>query len=63
MIGTAEALATALEAKDSYTADHARSIAELAVEVGREMGLPESAIEDLRYGGIFHDIGKIAVPD
>jgi diguanylate cyclase (GGDEF)-like protein len=63
MIGTAEALAAAMEAKDSYTANHASSIAELAVEVGRELELPESAIEDLRYGGIFHDIGKIAVPD
>ena len=63
MIGTAESLAAALEAKDSYTADHARSIAELAVEVGRELGLPESSIEDLRYAGIFHDVGKIAVPD
>jgi diguanylate cyclase (GGDEF)-like protein len=63
MIGTAEALAAALEAKDSYTADHARSIAELAVEVGAEMGLPDSAIDDLRYGGIFHDVGKIAIPD
>jgi diguanylate cyclase (GGDEF)-like protein len=63
MIGTAEALAAALEAKDSYTADHARSIAEIAVEVGSEMGLPESAVDDLRYGGIFHDVGKIAIPD
>jgi diguanylate cyclase (GGDEF)-like protein len=63
MIGTAEALAAALEAKDSYTADHARSIAELAVEVGRELGLSASALEDLRYGGIFHDVGKIAIPD
>ena len=63
MIGTAEALAAALEAKDSYTADHARSIAELAVDVGRELNLSESAIDDLRYGGIFHDVGKIAIPD
>jgi diguanylate cyclase (GGDEF)-like protein len=63
MIGTAEALAAALEAKDSYTADHARSIAELAVAVGRELDLSGSAIEDLRYGGIFHDVGKIAIPD
>jgi diguanylate cyclase (GGDEF)-like protein len=63
MIGTAEALAAALEAKDSYTADHARSIAELAVDVGRELSLAGSAIEDLRYGGIFHDVGKIAIPD
>src|SRR5581483_5777669 len=63
MIGTAEALAAALEAKDSYTADHARSIADLAVEVGRELGLSVAAIDDLRYGGIFHDVGKIAIPD
>jgi diguanylate cyclase (GGDEF)-like protein len=63
MIGTAEALAAALEAKDSYTADHARSIADLAVDVGSELNLSESAIDDLRYGGIFHDVGKIAIPD
>ena len=63
MIGTAEALAAALEAKDSYTADHARSIADLAVDVGRELNLSDSALDDLRYGGIFHDVGKIAIPD
>jgi diguanylate cyclase (GGDEF)-like protein/putative nucleotidyltransferase with HDIG domain len=62
-LGVAEALAAALEAKDGYTAEHARWIAELAVEVGRELGLPESELEAVRYGAIFHDIGKIAVPD
>jgi hypothetical protein len=60
---TAEALAAALEAKDSYTADHASSIAEMAVEVGCEFGLDEEALRDLRYAAIFHDIGKIAIPD
>jgi diguanylate cyclase (GGDEF)-like protein len=62
-IGTAEALAAALEAKDYYTADHARSIADLAVAVGTQLGLDQEALRDLRYGAIFHDIGKIAVPD
>ena len=62
-LGTAEALAAALEAKDSYTAEHAASIAELAVQVGRVLGLEEDELRDLRYGAIFHDIGKIAVPD
>jgi putative nucleotidyltransferase with HDIG domain len=62
-LGTAQALAAALEAKDSYTADHASSIAEMAVEVGREFGLDEEALRDLRYAAIFHDIGKIAIPD
>jgi diguanylate cyclase (GGDEF)-like protein len=62
-LGTAAALATALEAKDSYTADHAHSIAEMAVAVGRALGLDEPALRDLRYAAIFHDIGKIAIPD
>ena len=62
-VATAEALANALEAKDQYTADHAGSIADMAVEVGREFGLDEDALRDLRYAAIFHDIGKIAIPD
>jgi diguanylate cyclase (GGDEF)-like protein/putative nucleotidyltransferase with HDIG domain len=62
-LGTAEALAAALEAKDDYTADHARSIAALAVEVGRELGLDDITLRDLRLGAVFHDIGKIGIPD
>jgi putative nucleotidyltransferase with HDIG domain len=62
-LGVAEALAAALEAKDGYTAEHARWIAALAVAVGRELGLSEAELETVRFGAIFHDIGKIAVPD
>ena len=63
LVGTAEALANALEAKDDYTANHASEVADLAVEVGRHLGLDETDLENLRYGAIFHDIGKIAIPD
>jgi diguanylate cyclase (GGDEF)-like protein len=62
-IGTAEALAAALEAKDADTAVHARSIVVNAEAVGRVIGLEGSALRDLRYGAAFHDIGKIAVPE
>jgi diguanylate cyclase (GGDEF)-like protein len=62
-LGTAEALAAALEAKDSYTAMHARSIAEWAEAVGRRLGLRDDDLRDLRYGAVFHDIGKIAIPE
>jgi putative nucleotidyltransferase with HDIG domain len=62
-LGTAEALAAALEAKDAYTADHARSIAEQAEAVGRRLGMSEPDLRDLRLGAVFHDIGKIAVPE
>ena len=62
-LGTAKALAAALEAKDSYTAQHARSIVERAEAVGRRMGMSEAELRDLRFGAAFHDIGKIAVPE
>ncbi len=60
---TTDALLAALEARDGYTAGHARSIASLAVEVGRRVGLDDRRLEDLRLGAIFHDVGKLAVPD
>jgi hypothetical protein len=62
-LGTAEALATALEAKDSYTAHHAHSIVQWAETVGERLGMDESQLRDLRYGAVFHDIGKIAIPE
>jgi diguanylate cyclase (GGDEF)-like protein len=62
-LGTAEALAAALEAKDSYTAQHAHSIAQWAEAVGRRLGMDDRQLRDLRYGAVFHDIGKIAVPE
>jgi putative nucleotidyltransferase with HDIG domain len=62
-IATATALANALEARDNYTAGHAEVIARLAVLLGDSLGLEEPEIERVRWGAIFHDIGKIAVPD
>lgn len=62
-VGTAAALSNALEARDDYTAGHTGEVADLAVRLGGELGLDGQALEDLRYGGAFHDIGKIAIPD
>ncbi len=60
-LGAIESLVAALEAKDRYTAGHSRRVADIAVVIGKGMGLPEEAIEDLRWGGLLHDVGKIAV--
>jgi putative nucleotidyltransferase with HDIG domain len=60
-LGAIESLVAALEAKDRYTAGHSRRVAEIAVEIGNEMGLSSQDTEDLRWGGLLHDVGKIAV--
>ncbi len=60
---TVLALANAVDAKDTYTADHAQKLAAMALAVGRELGLNPRELEELRYGAILHDIGKIGIPD
>jgi HD-GYP domain-containing protein (c-di-GMP phosphodiesterase class II) len=61
-VSTVEALANALEAKDDYTVDHCRALAEMALAVGAEMGLTGQRLRHLELGALFHDIGKIGVP-
>lgn len=60
-LGAIESLVAALEAKDRYTAGHSRRVAEYAVNIGKALGLSEADLEDLRWGGLLHDVGKIAV--
>jgi putative nucleotidyltransferase with HDIG domain len=55
-------LADAVELQDSYTADHANEVAELAVRVGERMGIEGVELDRLRYGALLHDVGKIGVP-
>jgi len=60
-LGAIEALVSALEAKDRYTGGHSRRVTEIALALGNELGLSAQDMEDLRWGSLLHDIGKIAV--
>jgi putative nucleotidyltransferase with HDIG domain len=60
-LGAMEALVSALEAKDKYTGGHSRRVTEVALAVGKELGLSAQEMEDLRWGSLLHDVGKIAV--
>ena len=60
--GAIAALAATVEHRDPYTAGHQHRVAELAVAIGRELGLEEDRLEGLRVAGSVHDIGKIYVP-
>lgn len=56
-----EALVSALEAKDEYTGGHSRRVTDIALAIGKELGISAQDMEDLRWGSLLHDIGKIAV--
>lgn len=56
-------LAEAVEARDHYTRGHTERVGKVAVSIGKEMGFSQDELENLRKGGILHDIGKIGVPD
>ena len=56
-----QSLVYALEASDSYTAGHSRRVSEISLAIGRKMNLDAIQMEDLRWGSLLHDIGKIGV--
>lgn len=55
-------LSDTVELQDSYTADHANEVAELAVATGRRLGVEGVELDRLRYGALLHDVGKIGIP-
>jgi HD-GYP domain-containing protein (c-di-GMP phosphodiesterase class II) len=59
----AGALIEAVEAKDPYTRGHSERVHHLSMEIGRAMHLPEEELEDLHWGSLLHDVGKIGIPD
>jgi PAS domain S-box-containing protein len=60
--GTVQAVAAMVEMRDPYTSGHQQRVAELAVAIATEMGLPEEQIRGIHFAGVIHDLGKIHVP-
>ena len=59
---TAEALATAIDAKDQTTHCHVRRVQVYAAGMGEVLGLSRAEIAALKAGALLHDVGKLAVP-
>jgi putative two-component system response regulator len=56
-----ESLVTALEAKDAYTAGHSRRVNHFALVISEHLGMTREEMDDLRWGALLHDVGKIAI--
>ncbi len=57
-----QVIADTVGARDPYTAGHQRRVGELAMAIGRELGLPEDKIHGIHLAAVIHDLGKIHVP-
>ncbi|MEP6892372.1 MAG: HD domain-containing phosphohydrolase, partial [Gaiellaceae bacterium] len=62
-LDTIETLNATVEAKDPYTAGHSHRVRAMSLLLGREMGLSPARLELLGAAALFHDVGKIGVPD
>ena len=58
-----DVLISALGERSASLLDHVAAVAELAVDVGRYLGLSEHELEQLRHVAELHDVGKVAIPD
>jgi len=57
--GTLTALARAIDAKSAWTAGHSERVTQLALRIGKTMGLSARDLQVMHRGGLLHDVGKI----
>ena len=60
---TVFSLVKSIEARDFYTAGHSRRVADMSVNIGKEIGVSEEEVEILNKSSLLHDIGKMGIPD
>jgi putative nucleotidyltransferase with HDIG domain len=62
-VSTVKVLSAAIDARDPYTLGHSTRVSQLAVKIGKELGLSHQELEDLEVASLFHDVGKLKTPD
>lgn len=60
---TVFALSSAVDARDPYTAGHSARVAKISVLLGKTVNITDEELINLEYAALFHDIGKIGIPD
>jgi putative nucleotidyltransferase with HDIG domain len=60
--GTVMLLSDVVEFDDQYTAEHSRSVVDLAHAVAEELNVDARDRQTLEFAAMLHDVGKIAIP-
>jgi diguanylate cyclase (GGDEF)-like protein/putative nucleotidyltransferase with HDIG domain len=63
VLDTVTSLAFAIDAKDHYTQGHSQKVSAYAALIAEGLGMNELEVEEIRLGGVLHDIGKVAIPE
>src|SRR5260370_34446542 len=58
-----QSLSATVDARDAYPAGHSWRVQQLSLAIGRELGLSQAELDLLGHAALFHDIGKLAIPD
>ncbi|HXA16581.1 MAG TPA: HD domain-containing phosphohydrolase [Thermoanaerobaculia bacterium] len=62
-INSVRMLAAAIDAKDPYTRGHSERVARYSIGIGKNIGLSEQEMRNLRISALLHDVGKIGIDD
>ena len=62
-INSVRMLAAAIDAKDPYTRGHSERVARYSIGIGKNLGLSEKEMRNLRISALLHDVGKIGIDD
>ncbi|HUR80706.1 MAG TPA: HD domain-containing phosphohydrolase [Thermoanaerobaculia bacterium] len=62
-INSVRMLAAAIDAKDPYTRGHSERVARYSIGIGKNLGLSDKEMRDLRISALLHDVGKIGIDD
>lgn len=63
MLDVVSALAAAIDKKDPYTEGHSQNVRNLAVKIGKRLGMDDRRLHELEMAALLHDVGKIGIPD
>ncbi|CAM3519354.1 HD domain-containing protein [Brevibacillus invocatus] len=56
-------MAASIDARDHYTSGHSQRVAHWGREIAKQIGMSPEKVEEVYFGGILHDIGKIGIED
>lgn len=62
-LDSVKVLAEAIDAKDPYTRGHSDRVRKMSLKIALRMNFTEERLENLEYGALLHDIGKIGIKD